>query len=59
MTVLWLSNTEIFIKCLILMEEHASAMIGRKLAKKLKVFRITDVHVVYTTSSFWRFCMFL
>ena len=41
------------------MGEHASAMIGRKLAKKLKVFRITDVHVVYTTSSFWRFCMFL
>ena len=32
------------------MWEHASAMIGRKLTKKLKVFRMTDVHIVYTTS---------
>ena len=30
----------------------ASAMIEKKLAKKLKVFRITDIPVVYTTSSF-------
>ena len=41
------------------MLEHASAMIEKKLAKKSKVFRITDIHVVYTSSSFWRFCMFL
>ena len=37
------------------MLEHATAMTEKKLAKKLKVFRITDIHVVYTTSSFWRF----
>ena len=30
-----------------LMLEHASAMIEKKLAKKLKVFRITDIYVVY------------
>ena len=29
------------------MLEHASAMIEKKLAKKLKVFRITDIYVVY------------
>ena len=37
MTLLGLSKTEIFIKCLMLMLEHASAMIEKKLAKKLKV----------------------
>ena len=37
------------------MLEHATAMTEKKLAKKLKVFRITDIHVVYTISSFWRF----
>ena len=52
MTLLCLSKIEILIKCLILMLEHASAMIGKKLAKKLKVFRIIDGHVIYTTSSF-------
>ena len=36
-----------FYKCLMLMLEHASAMIEKKLAKKLKVFRITDIYVVY------------
>ena len=46
MTVLWPTNTEIFIKFLILMREHASAMIEKELAKKLKVFRMTDFHVV-------------
>ena len=46
MTVLWLSNTDIFIEYLRLMWEHARAMIEKKLAKKLKVFRMTDVHVV-------------
>ena len=29
------------------MLEHASAMIEKKLAKKSKVFRITDIHVVF------------
>ena len=37
MILLGLSKTEIFIKCLMLMLEHASAMIEKKLAKKLKV----------------------
>ena len=32
-------------------------MIEKRLAKKLKVLRMTDVHVVYTTSSFLRFCV--
>ena len=41
------------------MWEHASTMIEKRLAKKLKVFRMTDVHDVYTTSSFLRFCVFL
>ena len=34
------------------MLEHASAMIGKKLAKMLKVFRITDIHVIYTMHFF-------
>ena len=59
MTLLWLSKIEILIKCLILMLEHASAMIGKKLAKKLKVLRIIDGYVIYTTSSFWRIWVFL
>lgn len=53
MTLLWLSKTEIFVKGLVLMSEHASAMIEKKkLAKKWKVFRMTDVCLVYATSSF-------
>lgn len=59
MTLLWLSKIEILIKCLILMLEHASAMIGKKLAKKLKVLRIIDGYVIYTTSSFHRIWVFL
>ena len=59
MTLLWLSKIEILIKCLILMLEHASAMIGKKLAKKLKVLRIIDGYVIYTTSSFRRIWVFL
>ena len=41
------------------MLEHASAMIGKKLAKKLKVLRIIDGYVIYTTSSFRRIWVFL
>ena len=59
MTLYWLLITEIVVECLVLMLEPASTMIEKKLAKKLKVFRMTDVHIVYTTSSFWRFIVFL
>ena len=59
MTLYWLLITEIVVECLVLMLEPASTIIEKKLAKKLKVFRMTDVHIVYTTSSFWRFIVFL
>ena len=51
-TLYWLLITEIIVECLVLMLEPASTMIEKKLAKKLKVFRMTDVHIMYTTSSF-------
>ena len=59
MTLYWLLMTEIVVECLLLMLEPASTMIEKKLARNLKVFRMTDVHIVYTTSSFRRFIVFL
>ena len=59
MTLYWLLITEIVVECLVLMLETASTMIEKKLAKKLKVFRMTDVHIMYTTSSFQRYIVFL
>ena len=59
MTLYWLLITEIVVECLVLMLEPASTMIEKKLAKKLKVFRMTDVHVMYTTSSFQGYIVFL
>ena len=59
MTLHWLLITEIVVECLVLMLEPASIMIEKKLAKKLKVFRMPDVHIVYTTSSFRRYIVFL
>ena len=59
MTLYWLLITEIVVECLVLMLEPASTMIEKKLAKKLKVFRMTDVHIMYTTSSFQGYIVFL
>ena len=50
MALYWLLITEIIVECLVFMLEPASTMIEKKQAKKLKV---------YTTSSFWRFIVFL
>lgn len=59
MTLYWLLMTEIVVECLVLMLEPASIMIEKKLARKLKVFRMTGIHIVYTTSSLRRFIVFL
>lgn len=59
MTLYWLLMTEIVVECLVLMLEPVSIMIEKKLARKLKVFRMTGIHIVYTTSSLRRFIVFL